>query len=120
MKLWYRTITTGGKPALEICEPALIWTGYYDENNVKVFEGDIVEYTDDGPQYGIVRYRDGCFYIDDNYDNLTLAEYCYPGPNLDLQVIGDIKDQDLSQYIPPLTEEEQNYVNLFRKWEKTL
>lgn len=82
------------------------YTNMLDKNGKKIFEGDIIDFSDrsDGDGYGVVKYDANETEFGIEYDNIyeSLGKYYYPK---DIEVIGNIYDN------PELLGDEENDSN---------
>ena len=69
------------------------FTGLTDKNGIKVFEGDIIEYNEDGYQYrAIVVFKNGVFYSENNIaDEFRISDL---NNDTTIKVIGNIHDNN--------------------------
>lgn len=84
------------------------YTGLNDKNGNKIFEGDIVDFSDrsDDEGCGVVRYDENETEFEFEYDNIyrSLGRYYY---SKDIEVIGNIYDNP--ELLPEFLKEVQNY-----------
>lgn len=82
------------------------YTNMLDKNGKKIFEGDIIDFSDrsDGDGYGVVKYDANETEFGIEYDNIyeSLGKHYYPK---DIEVIGNIYDN------PELLGDEENDSN---------
>lgn len=115
-KSWYKAFLlwgmTGDSPNMEEVTPEAIgqFTGLYDKNGNKIFEGDIVKIVGDSNNDDwknvnyiaqIVFFDGGFCAIDGTTDNYSFRRYSLSRCEFDLEVIGNIYDN------PELLEVEQ-------------